>query len=109
MYPEYDYIGYKEKCKKIPVTFPPQQQYIQPGMEYMMKPKPIFEDPDYVSGCKLKDKVAIITGGDSGIGRAVSVLFAKEGADIVIPYYNETKDANLTKEIIESFKILIWR
>lgn len=101
MYPEYEYYGYKEKCKNIPISFPAQQQYVQPGMEYLMEPKPIFEDKNYIPSCKLKDKVVIITGGDSGIGRAIAILFAKEGADIVIPYYNETKDAKFTKEKIE--------
>ncbi|MEE1236631.1 MAG: SDR family NAD(P)-dependent oxidoreductase, partial [Turicibacter sp.] len=63
-----------------------------------MKPKPIYEHPDYHFGAgRLKHKVAIITGGDSGIGRAVAVAFAKEGAKVVIVYYNETEDANETK------------
>ena len=66
-----------------------------------MKPAPIFENPNYVTSNKLKDKVVIISGGDSGIGRAISVLFAKEGADIVINYLNEHEDANYTKKIIE--------
>lgn len=101
MYPKYDYIGYIEKCEEIPNTFVAQHQDVQPGMEYLMDPLPIFENPCYVSSGKLNNKVAIITGGDSGIGRAVAVLFAKEGADVVIPYLNEKKDANLTKEIIE--------
>ena len=101
MYPKYDYIGYIEKCEDIPNTFVAQHQDVQPGMEYLMDPLPIFENPCYVPSGKLNNKVAIITGGDSGIGRAVAVLFAKEGADVVIPYLNEKKDANLTKEIIE--------
>lgn len=103
MYPEYEYLGFKDCNGKIPITFPAQHQYVQPGLEYVMKPKPIFDNPNYIPNCKLKDKVAIITGGDSGIGRATAVLFAKEGADIVIPYLNEVKDANLTKECIESY------
>lgn len=101
MYPKYDYIGYIEKCEDIPNTFVAQHQDVQPGMEYLMDPLPIFENPCYVPSGKHNNKVAIITGGDSGIGRAVAVLFAKEGADVVIPYLNEKKDANLTKEIIE--------
>lgn len=103
MYPEYPYIGYKEENVRTPITFPKQHQNVQPGMEYEMNPLPIFEDSSYVPSNKLYGKVAIITGGDSGIGRAVSILFAKEGADIVIVYENEKKDAELTKQWIESF------
>ncbi len=101
MYPEYNYIGYEKECKETPYAFPPQHQLLQPGIEYIMDPLPIYEDPDYIPSNKLNNKVAIITGGDSGIGRAVSILFAKEGADIVIVYYNEDEDANYTKEVIE--------
>lgn len=93
--------GYAQICKKFKVEFPPQSQDVQPGMEYLMRPKPIFDNPKYKGSNKLKDKVAIITGGDSGIGRAVSVYFAKEGACVVIVYYNEHKDANDTREYIE--------
>lgn len=102
-YPQYSYIGYKDENLKTPITFPKQHQNIQPGMEYQMSPSPIFEDPNYVPSGKLKDKVIIISGGDSGIGRAISVLFAKEGANIVINYLNEHEDANYTKNIIESY------
>ena len=90
------------KCTKFKVEFPPQEQPIQPGMEYLMKPRPIFDNPNYKASGKLKDKVAIITGGDSGIGRAVAVAYVKEGAKVVIPYLNEHKDAQETKEYIES-------
>lgn len=103
MYPEYPYIGYKNENVKTPLTFPKQHQNIQPGLEYEMNPLPIFENPSYIPSGKLNSKVAIITGGDSGIGRAVSILFAKEGCDIVIVYLNEKKDAEYTKQIIESF------
>lgn len=102
MYPEYPYLGYQEKTSNVPITFPSQHQSIQPGKEYKMTPQPIFENPSYNPSNKLKDKVAIITGGDSGIGRAVAILFAKEGADIVIPYYDETEDATFTQQAIES-------
>lgn len=101
MYPEYPYLGYQDQNQKIPITFPAQHQNIQPGIESVMDPLPIFEDPDYIPSNKLKDKVAIITGGDSGIGRATAILFAKEGADIVIVYLNEKQDAQLTKKRIE--------
>lgn len=103
MYPEYPYLNYKSENLKTPITFPAQHQNIQPGMEFLMTPPPIFENPDWISSNKLQEKVAIITGGDSGIGRAVSVLFAKEGADIAIVYFNEREDANQTKKIIESY------
>ena len=87
---------------QFPKTPEPQTQSVQPGIESQMKPKPIYEHPDYhFRSGRLKHKVAIITGGDSGIGRAVAVAFAKEGAKVVIVYYNETEDANETKQIIE--------
>lgn len=81
---------------------PPQTQAKQPGIESKMVPFPKFEDPDYQGSNKLLDKVAIITGGDSGIGRAVAVAFAIEGADVVITYLNEHEDAAYTKKIVES-------
>ncbi|MCI8347644.1 MAG: glucose 1-dehydrogenase [Bacilli bacterium] len=89
------------KCTKFKVEFPPQTQDIQPGMEYLMHPRPIFDNPNYKSSGKLYDKVAIITGGDSGLGRSIAVCYAKEGAKVVIVYYNEHKDANETKQYIE--------
>ena len=79
-----------------------QQQNIQPGMEYLMTPLPIFDNPNYKGSGKLNNKVAIITGGDSGLGRACSIAYVKEGAKVVIAYLNEDKDANDTKEYIES-------
>lgn len=78
-----------------------RRQYQQPGMEYKMQPRPKFFNPDYIASGKLKNKVAIISGGDSGIGRSVAVHFAQEGANIVIPYLNETVDAQETKQTIE--------
>lgn len=98
----YQYLGYKEQCKKIPIAFPPQHQDRQPGFETLMHPRPIFDNPDYIGSDKLKNKVALITGGDSGIGRAVSLAFAKEGADIVIVYFDEHEDAAETKAYIET-------
>ncbi|OGO76939.1 MAG: NAD(P)-dependent oxidoreductase [Clostridiales bacterium GWB2_37_7] len=85
----------------LPVAFPPQHQPWQPGIEGIMVPRPISEPP-YIekSGEKLLNKVAVITGGDSGIGRAVAYTFAKEGADIGIVYYNEHVDADETKSRI---------
>lgn len=89
-------------CKDYIVKAPPQSQNIQPGIEYLMNPQPIFDNPNYIGSNKLQNKVAIITGGDSGIGRSVAVHFAKEGANVVIVYYNEHEDANYTKQYIES-------
>lgn len=83
------------------IMAPEQSQNEQPGMEYLMKPRPIFDNPNYKGSGKLKNKVAIITGGDSGLGRAAAVAFVKEGAKVVIPYYNEHIDANETKLYIE--------
>jgi NAD(P)-dependent dehydrogenase (short-subunit alcohol dehydrogenase family) len=79
---------------------PPQHQQ-RPGSEAKMHPHPVFDDPEKKGSGKLKGKVALITGGDSGIGRAVATLFSKEGADIAIIYLNEHKDAKATKKIIE--------
>lgn len=89
-------------CKEFIIKAPPQTQNTQPGLEYQMTPLPIFDNPCYKGSGKLNNKVAIITGGDSGIGRAVAITFAKEGANIVIVYYNEHEDANYTKQYIES-------
>ena len=88
-------------CKDYKIEFPPQHQDTQPGMEYLMVPRPIFNNPYYRGSGKLMNKVAIITGGDSGIGRAVAVGFVKEGATVVIAYYNEHQDAKETKDFIE--------
>lgn len=92
---------YITKTEKIPIQFPPQHQPYHPGHEWMMDPKPISEKEDYKASGKLKGKVAIISGGDSGIGRAVAYVFAKEGANIVIPYLNEHQDAHETKQRVE--------
>jgi len=97
-----DDYGYGYKCDKYKVQYPPQHQDVQPGMEYLMKPRPIFDNPDYKAACKLKGKVAIITGGDSGIGRAVAIGYVKEGATVVIAYLNEDRDALETKNYIEA-------
>ncbi|MCZ8519563.1 SDR family oxidoreductase [Paenibacillus mucilaginosus] len=88
------------KCEEIPVEFPPQYQPGQPGLEFLMIPRPVSELPGGVGPGKLQNKVAIITGGDSGIGRAVAYLFAREGADITIVYLNEHADASETQERI---------
>lgn len=81
-------------------TLPEQEQRHQPGIETEMNPRPKSVNTDYKGSGKLKGKVAIITGGDSGIGKSVAVYFAKEGANIAIAYLNEDKDAEMTKQLI---------
>ena len=98
-YKYYDKYGVKSTIYKI--LAPEQSQDVQPGMEYVMNPLPIFDNPNYNRSGKLKDKVAIVTGGDSGLGRACSIAYSKEGAKVVIVYLNETKDAEDTKEYID--------
>jgi len=93
-------VGVKSTVYNI--LAPEQEQNIQPGMEYLMNPLPIFDNPNYKGSGKLKDKVAIITGGDSGLGRAASIAYVKEGAKVVIVYLNEDKDAFDTKNYINS-------
>ncbi|CAA9890857.1 Uncharacterized oxidoreductase YhdF [Candidatus Methylobacter favarea] len=79
---------------------PPQNQDNQPGRESQMQPQPQSHDPTYRGSGKLKGKVALITGGDSGIGRAIAVVFAKEGADSAIVYLNEHDDAEETRRLV---------
>lgn len=99
----YNYYGNKGvKGTEYQILAPEQSQANQPGLEYLMYPRPIFDNPNYKGSGKLKDKVAIITGGDSGLGRAAAIAYVKEGAKVVIPYYNEHKDAAETKAYIEN-------
>lgn len=95
---------YGIKSTKYKIIAPEQFQEKQPGLEYIMEPLPIFDNPKYKGSDRLKDKVAIITGGDSGLGRAAAIAYIKEGAKVVIPYYDEDKDAELTKKYIESLR-----
>ena len=81
-------------------TLPPQEQP-EPGKEGLMDPRPEFKGEDYKAAGKLQGKVAIITGGDSGIGRSVAVLFAREGADVAILYLDQHQDADETRRVVE--------
>lgn len=85
-----------------PKKLPPQHQHDQPGNENAMRPEPQSFMQDYRPAGKLREKVAVISGGDSGIGRAVAIGFAKEGADVAILYLNEHEDAKATKAAIDA-------
>jgi len=85
-----------------PVTPLPRQHLTKPGVEADMTLSPAFLAPAYEGSNKLRGKVALITGGDSGIGRAVAVLFAREGADVAVAYLNEHEDARETRRRVEA-------
>lgn len=90
-----------QKSSKKRRLQPPQEQDRQPGKESLMVPQPEYVHPGYKAAGKLQGKASIITGGDSGIGRAVAAAFAKEGCDVAVVYFNEHKDAKLTKQLVE--------
>lgn len=100
-YPMYPNYGKITRYQEIPISLPEQRQLRHPGVEKFMVPLPIIENPNYKGSGKLTGKVALITGGDSGIGAAVAIAFAKEGANVAISYLDEHEDANRTKTRIE--------
>lgn len=100
-YPHYPVYGKITRYQEVPLTQPEQRQLRQPGIEDLMVPKPIIENPHYKGSGKLTNKVILITGGDSGMGAAAAIAFAKEGADVAIAYLDEHEDANRTKRRIE--------
>jgi NAD(P)-dependent dehydrogenase (short-subunit alcohol dehydrogenase family) len=89
-------------ARRYPEPPMPKQHQAKPGKEQALDPQPMFDAPYYKGSEKLLDKAAIVTGGDSGIGRAVAVLFAREGADVAVLYLDEHEDAAVTKAAVEA-------
>jgi len=87
--------------RKYPTPPLPSQHLEKPGLEADLDLKPMYDNPDYKGSDKLLDMVALVTGGDSGIGRSVAVFFAREGADVAIAYLDEHEDAEETKRAVE--------
>lgn len=88
-------------AREYPVPPLPEQHQAKPGIEAKLEPAPMYDAPFYKGSDKLKDRAALITGADSGIGRAVAVLFAREGADVAIAYLDEHEDAEETRRAVE--------
>jgi len=95
----------KDPFEEVHEKIEGQTQGRQPGIEAEMEPTPIYDNPNYQGSDKLRGKVALITGGDSGIGRAVAVAFAKEDADVAIVYLDEHEDANQTVSEIQKYGV----
>jgi NAD(P)-dependent dehydrogenase (short-subunit alcohol dehydrogenase family) len=91
----------KSKTGKSSATPRGNKQSHQPGKEYLMHPQPEYIRPDYKGSGKLSGKIALITGGDSGIGRAISLHYAREGANVAIVYLDDEKDARDTRQLVE--------
>lgn len=89
-------------AREYPVPPFPRQHQRKPGEEFKLDPQPLYDAPYYKGSGKLEGKKALVTGGDSGIGRAVAVLFAREGADVAIVHLDEAKDAERTKQAVEA-------
>jgi NAD(P)-dependent dehydrogenase (short-subunit alcohol dehydrogenase family) len=87
--------------REYPGSFP-EQHLAKPGAEHDLEPTPMYEAPAYKGSEKLADRAALITGGDSGIGRAVAMLYAREGADVAIAYLDEDEDAAKTRKAVEA-------
>src|SRR5215204_5782525 len=102
--------GRKRDSRSIKMTkkFTKQHQNKQPGIESKMQPHPEYLPPYYRGSGKLDGKTALITGGDSGIGRAVACAFALEGCDLIIHYLNEHEDAKKTKQLVEELGGNCW-
>ncbi|HKZ66110.1 MAG TPA: SDR family oxidoreductase, partial [Chitinophagaceae bacterium] len=92
--------GAQNPVEKYPKPPYPEQEQEMPGYEQMMKPKPDHGEKTYKGNGKLEGRKAIITGADSGIGKAVAIAFAREGADVLISYLKEDEDARETEELV---------